>query len=210
MPIDLEIEEEITPSSDIITRPRLTFRWLIANDSTLVVTLFLVYVAGVYYGLGQAEANHVGDRKSILSIISAALLISGLGGLITFNILIWIIDFCASWFGGRGNFRKTLIAFGWSSVPSVAGLFLVAIGYLLFEDELFTTDTSNIESNSFLNSSFLLYTAMKWILAIWHLVLLVIGISEVQRLSILKSIFTLLTSTAFIISVVWIFVALIV
>lgn len=189
-------QDEINPWADILTSPRKTIDWIAHGNSNIWVTLILIYLGGVYFGLTQAIANSVGDRKTITEIFTSAFLISGLGGLITYHIYIWVIDFSASWFGGKGNFQKTQVAFAWSKIPSILGIFIIVAACILFEEELFMSETPTIDSTEFLRISYLVFMTIIFMIAIWYIVLLVVTLSEVQRLSIGKVILTLLTSTA--------------
>jgi len=187
------VQEEINPWIDIWLRPRKTIEWIVNNHPSIVTSLVLIYLGGVYFGIRQSEIKHYGDWKETQAILTSAILVSGLGGLIAYNILIWSIDFCALWFGGKGNFKKTQAAFAWSAVPSIAGIILTVLGYILFENELFTSETPMISGSIFLKISFWTYGILKLILGIWHVILFVVTISAVQRLSILRSILSLLT-----------------
>lgn len=180
--------EEVSPWTDIWVRPRKTIDWIIQNYSNWLVTAILIYLAGVNFGIGQAELKNYGDIKTAGKILVNSLLVSGLAGLITYNIWIWSIDFAASWFGGRGDFKRTQIAFAWSMVPTVVALILSLISYLLFDEEMFTSSKTAIENNTFLFVSFWILAILEGVLAIWQIVLLVVTVSQVQKISIMKSI----------------------
>jgi len=188
-----DIEEEVNPWTDIWVRPRQTIDWIIDNHSNLLTTTILIYLGGVYFGIGQAEFKDYGDKMDVSKILTMTIFVSGFGGLLTYNIWIWAIDFCASWFGGKGNFRKTQIAFAWAMLPMAAGLILTLIGHVLFEDELFTSDTPNIDGSDFLTISLWTYGIIELVLGIWHVVLLVVTVSQVQRFSVAKSIASIIT-----------------
>lgn len=185
--------EEVNPWTDIWVRPRQTIDSIIENYANLLTTIILIYLGGVYFGIGQAELKDFGDRKDVSDIITSSIFISGLGGLLTYNMWIWAIDFCASWFGGKGNFKKTQIAFAWAMLPMAVGLILTLIGYVLFEEELFTSETPNINGSDFLTISLWTYGILEVVLGVWHIVLLVVTVSQVQQLSIIKSIASIVT-----------------
>jgi hypothetical protein len=185
--------EEISPWTDIWVRPRQTMDWIIANYSSLLTAIVLIYLGGVYFGIGQAEIKDYGDKMEVGRILTMTIFVSGFGGLLTYNIWIWAIDFCASWFGGKGNFRKTQLAFAWAMLPMAAGLILTLIGYVLFEEELFTSETPNIDGSDFLTISLWTYGILELMLGVWHIALLVVTVSQVQRFSIVKSIASIVT-----------------
>ena len=64
---------------------------------------------------------------------------------------------------------------------------------LLFEEELFTSETPNIDGSDFLTISLWTYGILELVLGVWHIVLLVVTVSQVHRFSIIKSIASILT-----------------
>lgn len=191
-------QDEINPWTDMLSSPRKTINWVTNGNSNLLSTLILLYLGGVYFGLAQAIANSRGDNNTITEIFSKAFLISGVGGLIYYHIYVWVIDFSASWFGGKGNFQKTRDALAWSMIPSIFGIFIVVAGSILFEEELFMSEAPEINASKFLTMSYLGFTGITWIITIWYVILLVVTIGEVQRLTIVRVVLTLLASTALI------------
>lgn len=184
--------EDINPWIEIWTRPRQTIDWIIDNNASFITTTILIYLGGVHFGLTHAEFNNTGDKKEVIDIFTASILISGLGGLVTYSIWIWSIDFCSLWFGGKGNFKKTQIAFAWTMVPLIAGIVLKLIGYVLFEEELFKSETPDINGSQFFTIALWIYGILEIMLGVWHTVLVVVTVSHVQKLSIIKSIFSIL------------------
>ncbi|HEX5170426.1 MAG TPA: Yip1 family protein [Cyclobacteriaceae bacterium] len=179
--------EQINPWMDIWTRPRQTIDWIIGNHSSLLTTLTLIYVGGVCFGIQQAEVKSLGDQKELSNILITSIFISGLGGLVIYNLWVFAIEFCSLLFGGKGNFKKTQTAFAWAMLPVIASLILTLIGYVLFGEELFASKKSNIDSSDFLTVSFWTYAIIKFLLGIWHLVLIIILVSQVQKLPVIKS-----------------------
>ena len=188
------------PWVDILVKPRKTIDWILINKSSIIIVLILLYLDGVVFGIGKAESAHYGDTDTIYNIITSALLISGLGGLIVYNISIWTISIAASWFGGKGNFKKTQIAYAWSTIPSIIFILITFIAYQFLNIELFTSATPYIHRNPSLMTAYLIYGALTIILTIWQVTLVVITISEVQKFSILKSILSIITGALLLIA----------
>jgi hypothetical protein len=180
--------EEINPWTDLWTQPRQTINWITGHFPSLLVTLALLYLGGVCYGIEQAQLKEQGDSMEASQILTTALFLSGFGGLLTYSLWIWAIDFCASWLGGRGNFKKTQIAFAWAMLPLGARLILTLIGYALFDQELFTSDRPVIDGSDFLTIAMWIYEILGFVLGVWHVVLLIVLVSQVQRLSVIKTI----------------------
>jgi hypothetical protein len=180
--------EAVNPWTDIWVRPRQTIDWITDNYSSLLITLILIYLGGVCFGIAQAELNRYGDSMSVGTIMALAIFLSGFGGLLTYNLWIWAIDFSASWFGGKGNFRKTQTAFAWAMLPTAVALILKLISCVLVKEELFTSETPNIDDSKFLTISLWTCGIFESVLGIWHIVLFVTTVSQVQRFSIIKSI----------------------
>jgi hypothetical protein len=80
--------EAVNPWTDIWVRPRQTIDWITDNYSSLLITLILIYLGGVCFGIAQAELNRYGDSMSVGTIMALAIFLSGFGGLLTYNL--WI------------------------------------------------------------------------------------------------------------------------
>lgn len=177
---------EIDPWTDIWIRPRKTINWVINQNKGVLINLIFIYFGGVYYGITNAESSSLGDSMSLGHILLVALLLSGLGGLISYNIFIWLISLSGTWLGGKGDFKNLQSAIAWTMIPAIAGLVLAIIGYIVFGMELFQSD------KSYLVILIRIYGIIESILIIWHIVLTIITISEVQKFPISKAILSIL------------------
>ncbi|TAM98596.1 MAG: hypothetical protein EPN39_08680 [Chitinophagaceae bacterium] len=177
---------EIDPWTDIWIRPRKTINWVINQNKGVLINLIFIYFGGVYYGITNAESSSLGDSMSLRHILLVALLLSGLGGLISYNIFIWLISLSGTWLGGKGDFKNLQSAIAWTMIPAIAGLVLAIIGYIVFGMELFQSD------KSYLVILIRIYGIIESILIIWHIVLTIITISEVQKFPISKAILSIL------------------
>lgn len=116
----------------------------------------------------------------------------GLFGWITYYIYSALISWTGSWMNGKGNTQSILRVFAYAFFPSIFILILLIPQIAIYGNELFKSD--NDLYNLVSTESIVLYIILfvEFALGIWSLVLCVIGISEVQKLSIGKSILNLL------------------
>lgn len=191
--------EAINPWSDIWLKPRATINWIITYRSSLLIPMLLIYLGSVYWGINQAHTKGSGDVQSTNYILFMAFFVSGIGGLIVYNFVIVLIDLTATWLGGKGNIKKTQLAFAWSLIPSMLSFIITIIVFGLFEDELFTIQTSRIDRYSFLSISLHVYTILIFILEIWHICLLLITLAEVQKISKVKAALSILIAALLIV-----------
>src|SRR3954470_23459921 len=101
------LETDENPWLGMWLAPKRTMERLLDRNTSIATIALFIYLGGVCFGLNQSELKAIGDIKGSSGILFSAFFISGLGGLITYQIFIWAIDFCASWFDGRGTFKQT-------------------------------------------------------------------------------------------------------
>jgi hypothetical protein len=188
-PIDApEVEsEEINPWVDIWVHPQTTIEW-VSKNSAPWIPWALLYAGAVKRGVEKALSSGSDEMGDMLL---KAFLVSGVGGLIVYLVVLGAIHFCSTWFGGNGTFGKTLTASGWSMVPMLASLFLAMIGFLVFVD-------SDIEAGV-MKYAYWGYGAVQLVLGLWSIVLWVATVAQVQQYSIGRSIASMLCATLLIV-----------
>ena len=135
----------------------------------------------------------IANKISIWSIISVCLIAGGLFGCVIYYIYALLLNWTGKWLKGEGNTGSILRMLAYSIIPSIiAVVFLipeVCIYNVMFKsggDLLTILSGENI--GSILIILLNLFSLLKFVLGIWAIVLCIIGISEVQKFSIGKSI----------------------
>jgi hypothetical protein len=195
---DDNIQESISKNklsdADIFTKiwtsPRLVFKFLNDFDYDKYVTILLVF-AGITRAFDRAVTKNMGDDFSLISILSISIILGGLFGWITFYIYAAMMSWTGKWLKGRGNTKSLLRVVAHAMTPSIVALVLLVPQIILFGNGIFQSDI-DLYGNGLVPTIFL-YAIwfLEITLGLYTIVIFVIGISEVQKLSIGKSILNL-------------------
>jgi hypothetical protein len=194
-----EFEDKLNPNyfsdkklfSKIWTSPRKVFRFINTYKYDKYVTGLLI-LAGITRTFDRASMKNMGDNFSLWGIIAFCIIIGAIFGWITYYIYSALISWTGKWIDGKGNTDSILRVLSYALIPSIISLLLLIPQIAIYGNEIFKSD-GDISSGGIV-SNIIVYGSMilEFTLGIWSLVLCVIGISEVQKLSIGKSIFNLL------------------
>lgn len=182
----------------IWTSPRLVFRYLneTRQDKLMYVLLFL---AGVINAFDKASQRHMGDKLPFVAVLALCIVLGGFLGWISYYIYAALISWTGKWLEGKGDTDSLLRMISHALIPSITILLLLIPQILIVGNEMFQSDagTSEPEVWSMVIAHCISY--IEAILGIWSLALIVIGVSEVQQLSIGKSILNMFLATLVII-----------
>jgi hypothetical protein len=183
----------------IITSPREAFRFI--NDYKYEKHLYiLLCFGGIVRAFDRATSKNMGDHFSILAIILICIFSGGLFGWISYYIYASLMSWCGGWFNARGNPKSILRILAYALFPSILGLVILIPQILIYGNEIFKSQT-DIDATDLINFSvFYALIFIEVMLSIWSFILIIIGISEVQKLSIGKSILIVLLPAVLIIS----------
>lgn len=175
----------------LLTSPREAFKFI--NDYKYEKHLYiLLFLAGMVRTFDRASTKNMGDNYSIWTIIAICVIFGGLFGWITYYIYSALVSWTGDWMNGKGDTQSILRVFAYAFFPSIFILILLIPQIAIYGNELFKSDNDLYSLASM--ESIVLYVILfvEFALGIWSLILCVIGISEVQKLSIGKSILNLL------------------
>jgi len=189
-------EKSFTPSDkDIFTRiwtnPRQVFKFINDNHYDKYATTLLV-LSGISRGFDQASLKDMGDSQSLGTILVMCVIAGGLFGWMTYYIYAALISWTGTWLKAKGDTKSILRIMSYAMFPSVIALVFLIPQIMIYGNEIFKSEgditSAGLLSNVFVYGSMLL----EFILGICTVMFCVIGISEVQKLSIGKSILNLL------------------
>jgi len=177
--------------SKIWTEPRRIFKFINDNHYDKFVKLLLV-LAGISRAFDRASMKDMGDKMSIWGILSLSIILGGLLGWISYYIYAALLSWTGGWLDGKGDTTSILRILAYAMTPVIISLLLLIPQIGIYGNEIFKAD-GDITSAGLI-PNILVYGSMilELILGIWTIVLCVIGVSEVQKLSIGKSILNLL------------------
>jgi len=176
--------------SKIWTSPREVFKFINTYKYDKYVTVLLI-LAGISRTFDRASMKNMGDNFSIWGVIAFCIIIGAIFGWITNYIYSALISWTGNWLNGKGNTDSILRVLSYALIPSIISLLLLIPQIAIYGNEIFKSE-GDISSGGII-SNVIVYGSMflEFILGIWTLFLFVIGISEVQKLSIGKSILNL-------------------
>ncbi|NVK88300.1 MAG: YIP1 family protein [Gammaproteobacteria bacterium] len=186
----ISLPEELNPWKTIWLKPRLTYRYLLANNPEYMVIL-LAMLAGIHSALDRASGRSSGDDLSLGAIIGSALVGGVIGGIITLFLGSWLVKVAGSWLGGRANTVQIRLVYAWASVPGVVGLAALVLSIVLFGKDMFTTYTPTISANMINTSLFWGFTLIQLVFSIWSIALYIIGVAEVHEFSKWRAFFSI-------------------
>lgn len=175
----------------IWTSPRLVFKYINDNHYNKYVTVLLV-LSGISRSFDRASMKNMGDTISLWAILGNCILLGGLLGWISYYIYAALLSWTGKWLNGQGNTSSILTILSYAMIPSIIALVFLIPQIGIYGVEIFKQD-GDITSAGWISNVFV-YGSMilEFILGIWTIVFCVVGISEVQKISIGKSILNLL------------------
>tara|TARA_R110001632_G_scaffold82057_5_gene182302 strand:- start:771 stop:1418 length:648 start_codon:yes stop_codon:yes gene_type:complete len=171
--------------------PRQVFKYV--NDTKYDKYVYiLLFFAGIARAFDRATMKDMGDNLSLWAIIGICVIGGGLLGWLAYYIYAALLSWTGKWLKGEGDTKSILRVLAYALIPSVLALVLLLPQIGVYGIEMFKSD-GDISSAGLL-PNILVYGTMilELILGIYTLVLCVIAISEVQKLSIGKSILNLI------------------
>lgn len=178
---------EIEIFTKIWTSPRLVFKYI--NDSGHSKSVWpLLVLAGISSTFDNASTRNLGDDLSLLAIIAISVIAGGLLGWISFYIYAYLLNWTGKWLKAQGNVDSLIHMLAYSSIPTIVGVLFLIIQIGLYGNGIFQSDF-DLSTRGLTGAALLWLTFWgELILGIWALVLFIVGLSEVQKLSVLKAI----------------------
>jgi len=191
-------EKALNPWISIWTKPRATIQQVIDTDPIRLVVL-LAALQGISSTLDRASTRSLGDKHELSTILLIAVTIGPLAGLLSLYIGGALVRWTGKWIGGIGSSATVRAALAWSGVPLIWTLPIWIPELLLFGDELFTSETPRMDSSGTLLFSYLGFTLVELVIAIWTFVVLLKCVGQVQGFTAWKALGNLLLAVLVII-----------
>ncbi len=175
----------------IWTSPRSVFTFINNKHYDKYVVILLV-LSGISRALDRAVAKDMGDKLSLGVILAICIIAGGLFGWVSSYFYAALISGTGKWLKGEGNTQSILNVLSYAMIPSILAMLLIIPQLTIYGVEIFKSEGDITSAGGLSNVIFYLSALFEVILGIWTLALCVIGISEVQKLSIGYSILNLL------------------
>jgi hypothetical protein len=175
----------------IWTKPRQIFSYIQNQNYNKYLYLLLAFM-GISRAFSRASMKSMGDDQSLLSIIMLSIILGGLLGWISYYIYAALLSWTGKWLNGKSNTSDLLRVLTYASIPAVIGLLMLIPQISIYGIEIFKDNGDISSAGMFPNIITYGAMAIEIGLAIWTIVLIVIGISEIQQISISKALLNLI------------------
>lgn len=171
--------------------PRLVFKYI--NDNVIdEYVIPLMILAGITSGFDRASNSNMGDNLSLPGVIASCIILGGLLGWISYYIYAALLSWTGKWLNGQGDTNSILRMLSYAMIPSIAALVLLIPQILILGNEIFQSEIDIFSKGIATVLIFYITVTLEIFLGCWSIILTVVGISEVQKLSIGKSILNLI------------------
>ena len=173
------------------TEPRRVLKYI--NETKYEKYFYIIlFLAGVSGAFDRAAIKNMGENVSLLGIIAGCVLLGGFLGWLSYYIYAALLSWTGKWLDGKGNTDSIYRILAYAMFPSVVSLLFLVPQIAVYGIDLFRQDGDLVNAGVFGNIIFWGSLSLEIILGIFTLVFSVIGISEVQKICIGKSILNLL------------------
>lgn len=191
----------------IWTSPRKVFKYINdANDDQYVKILLIL--SGISRAFDRAAIKNMGDDKPLWAIVFLCLILGGIFGWISYYIYAVLVTWTGRWLDGKADFDSILRIISYALIPSIFALLFIIPQIGIYGIEIFKSDGDITSKGWILNSLFYSSIFFEFVLGIWTIVLCVIGISELQKFSVGKSILNMILPVLIILAPILIIVLL--
>lgn len=194
---DLHLKQII---SDIWFSPRKTFQTINEIKYSKYGYLILILL-GVLAGIEKNTHQIIIDIHSFFILNGIIIFFTSLITIISFIILAYILNWTAKFLDGKGSTSQILNMSTYAMIPAITAIPFMALKILLFNNQ-------GQELEQFLMNLAMDYKLIYFILeffifllGLWSFILIIIGISEVQKFSIFKAILNLIIPVLMLISI---------
>ena len=174
------------PWLQIWVHPRTTVRGLLGN-SPLYVELLLVAGSGVIQSMVQGNSNQVGARGPGSVILLATLGIGAIWGLFQMHLVATLLYLVGKWTGAPAQFSSLRTALAWAAVPQIVILLFWVLGTLIFGRLLYVDPELAMAQMPLVALAQGLLLLGTLVCGGWWLVLQVVGVAEVQHVSVWRA-----------------------
>lgn len=187
---NLQIEDKDI-FTKIWTSPRLIFKYINDNNYNKHVNMLLI-LAGITNAFDRASTKNLGDNVSLIGILALCIVLGALLGWIGYYLYSSLLSWTGKWLDGKGNSNSILTMLSYAMIPAILTLVLIFIQMGLYGVGIFQSNFDVFSGGLISNIIFFTTSILELTLGIWTLVLIVIGLSEVQKISVPKAILNML------------------
>ncbi|PLR84373.1 hypothetical protein CVD25_22175 [Bacillus canaveralius] len=179
------------PFLSILVKARLTIRQLTSGEQKSRV-LPIAMLNGIITLFTSLISSEYPSPWSWFPTLMMIVLLGALAGIALLYIYGFLFFIAGKPIKGKASQKEIRTAYAWMNIPSFWAFFAWLPAIAFFPEQLFTGQLLTQESNIFLTLILLCASLFYSVGLCWSIVLLMIGLSEVQRFSIWKAILNIL------------------
>lgn len=170
--------------------PRILFRYLSESGYSKHVEILLI-LAGIVRAFDRAFEKNLGDQWPLTMIVVICMGAGALGGWISVYIYAYLLRWTGQWLDGKARAKDIIRIFAYGMIPMIVTLVFIAVQIVLFGNEIFQSSFDIYVYDTFHIAIFWFTILGELIFGVWCLILLIIGLAEVQNMSTGKAILNL-------------------
>lgn len=182
------------PIFEIWTKPKKTFTWLFANDPKKYQIPLLI-LSGISIVLNNSLSKSSGEGSLLYTLIAFSIIGGGVFGWLSLYLYSMILSWTGRWLKGKADTSAYLTVIAWSNIPWICSILVWIFKIILWGDQTLQIEKEQLEGLSLYLYS--LFDFVLLVLGIWSAVLLLIGITLIQKFTIQKTILNLFLSLIF-------------
>lgn len=160
--------------------------------------LLLAALAGICHLLTRFHIMAVGEIYDIWWILSRALVVGPLAGVLWFYLLSFVLYFTGKSIGGKASVVEVRTAVAWASLPIIAMLCVWVVQIITLGHENFTLYTPWVDGHPLTDLMYRSFGMIKVVLGIWSCALFIVCLSSVQQFSVWRSVLSAFFTFVFI------------
>ena len=174
----------------IWTEPRRVLKYIHETkyEKYFYVLLFLAGVSGAF---DRAANRNLGENASLFGLIAGCIILGGFLGWISYYIYAALLNWTGKWLDGKGNTDSIYRVLAYAMIPSAISLVFLIPQLAVYGIDLFVEDGDLVNAGVGGNIVFWGALLLEIVLGIFTIIFSVIGVSEVQKISVWKAILNL-------------------
>ena len=181
----------------IWTQPKRIFKYI--NEKQYEKYLYtLLFLEGIAKSFDRAVSKNMGENSSLFFILFVSIILGGFLGWISYYIYAALLSWTGKWLDGKGNTSSIFRMMAYAMMPSILSLVFLIPQIIIHQENAFTSAEYD-SGNDFVDIFSSVFSLIGGVLSLFSFVLIVIGLSQVQKFSIGKAIINLLLPIAVIV-----------
>ncbi len=179
------------PWFSIWVKPRMTIQHIIDYKPNYRLW-WLCAIYGFVSILGFFQTFSFGYFFHFYGLIVFSVIFSFICGYVIFSIIAFFMYFVGKWFKGKATFKQVRAAIAWANVPMIIIVVIWIILLCLYKGILFREFTKSVPLDTANTIILFVLMIIQIILSVWSIIIFINALAQVEKYSIIRSIFTII------------------